>query len=169
MTLTSEASGSNSAVECQLPKLDVAGSIPVSRSIQEQIPQGLSVPVESRCEACCSLVAPRLNVFSIAEHHRLRRHYRTWRSEGIKLSYRQTKSQTVPKRRITEPDPALQGSIVGLRTYRPESSPMQGTVLDTMRQQSERCFGTLSQPCRNTLLGTRVLPLTAVCSIMFAR
>ena len=25
-------SGSNSAVECQLPKLDVAGSIPVSRS-----------------------------------------------------------------------------------------------------------------------------------------
>ena len=25
--------GSNSAVECQLPKLDVAGSIPVSRSI----------------------------------------------------------------------------------------------------------------------------------------
>ena len=26
-------SGSNSAVECQLPKLDVAGSIPVSRSI----------------------------------------------------------------------------------------------------------------------------------------
>src|SRR5215475_6827727 len=26
------ASGSNSAVECQLPKLDVAGSIPVSRS-----------------------------------------------------------------------------------------------------------------------------------------
>ena len=27
-----ELSGSNSAVECQLPKLDVAGSIPVSRS-----------------------------------------------------------------------------------------------------------------------------------------
>src|SRR2546426_11960095 len=27
------SSGSNSAVECQLPKLDVAGSIPVSRSI----------------------------------------------------------------------------------------------------------------------------------------
>ena len=27
-------SGSNSAVECQLPKLDVAGSIPVSRSIE---------------------------------------------------------------------------------------------------------------------------------------
>ena len=27
-----EASGGNSAVECQLPKLDVAGSIPVSRS-----------------------------------------------------------------------------------------------------------------------------------------
>ena len=26
-------SGSNSAVECQLPKLDVAGSIPVSRSM----------------------------------------------------------------------------------------------------------------------------------------
>ena len=26
------SSGSNSAVECQLPKLDVAGSIPVSRS-----------------------------------------------------------------------------------------------------------------------------------------
>ena len=26
-------SGSNSVVECQLPKLDVAGSIPVSRSI----------------------------------------------------------------------------------------------------------------------------------------
>ena len=29
----SQASGSNSAVECQLPKLDVAGSSPVSRSI----------------------------------------------------------------------------------------------------------------------------------------
>ncbi len=27
-----QVSGSNSAVECQLPKLDVAGSIPVSRS-----------------------------------------------------------------------------------------------------------------------------------------
>src|SRR5439155_1836411 len=27
-------SGSNSAVECQLPKLDVAGSIPVSRSLK---------------------------------------------------------------------------------------------------------------------------------------
>ncbi len=27
-----EEGGSNSAVECQLPKLDVAGSIPVSRS-----------------------------------------------------------------------------------------------------------------------------------------
>jgi hypothetical protein len=31
-TLTRVLSGSNSAVECQLPKLDVAGSIPVSRS-----------------------------------------------------------------------------------------------------------------------------------------
>jgi hypothetical protein len=30
--LSSYISGSNSAVECQLPKLDVAGSIPVSRS-----------------------------------------------------------------------------------------------------------------------------------------
>ncbi|MBP1609724.1 MAG: hypothetical protein H6Q04_1959 [Acidobacteria bacterium] len=29
-------SGSNSAVECQLPKLDVAGSIPVSRSSLRQ-------------------------------------------------------------------------------------------------------------------------------------
>jgi hypothetical protein len=28
-----KASGSNSVVECQLPKLDVAGSTPVSRSI----------------------------------------------------------------------------------------------------------------------------------------
>jgi hypothetical protein len=28
----SKASGSNSVVECQLPKLDVAGSTPVSRS-----------------------------------------------------------------------------------------------------------------------------------------
>ncbi len=28
-----ESSGGNSAVECQLPKLDVAGSIPVPRSI----------------------------------------------------------------------------------------------------------------------------------------
>jgi hypothetical protein len=28
-----KVSGSNSAVECQLPKLDVAGSNPVSRSI----------------------------------------------------------------------------------------------------------------------------------------
>ena len=27
-----KASGSNSVVECQLPKLDVAGSTPVSRS-----------------------------------------------------------------------------------------------------------------------------------------
>gem|GEM_PF-5266515 len=31
--LSSSIRGSNSAVECQLPKLDVAGSIPVSRSI----------------------------------------------------------------------------------------------------------------------------------------
>ena len=31
------ASGSNSAVECQLPKLDVAGSIPVSRSICKEV------------------------------------------------------------------------------------------------------------------------------------
>ena len=31
--LTGRVGGSNSAVECQLPKLDVAGSIPVSRSI----------------------------------------------------------------------------------------------------------------------------------------
>ena len=30
--LKKNISGSNSAVECQLPKLDVAGSIPVSRS-----------------------------------------------------------------------------------------------------------------------------------------
>ena len=33
LELSSTSSGSNSAVECQLPKLDVAGSIPVSRSI----------------------------------------------------------------------------------------------------------------------------------------
>jgi hypothetical protein len=31
------ACGSNSAVECQLPKLDVAGSIPVSRSIYKEV------------------------------------------------------------------------------------------------------------------------------------
>ena len=30
--LEANSSGSNSAVECQLPKLNVAGSIPVSRS-----------------------------------------------------------------------------------------------------------------------------------------
>ena len=30
-------SGSNSAVECQLPKLDVAGSIPVSRSMKSTL------------------------------------------------------------------------------------------------------------------------------------
>jgi hypothetical protein len=30
--VTAITSGSNSVVECQLPKLDVAGSIPVSRS-----------------------------------------------------------------------------------------------------------------------------------------
>jgi hypothetical protein len=34
--------GSNSAVECQLPKLDVAGSIPVSRSIFSISYEGLS-------------------------------------------------------------------------------------------------------------------------------
>jgi hypothetical protein len=33
IALGGKKSGSNSAVECQLPKLDVAGSIPVSRSI----------------------------------------------------------------------------------------------------------------------------------------
>jgi hypothetical protein len=33
LALPTEASGSSSAVERQLPKLDVAGSIPVSRSI----------------------------------------------------------------------------------------------------------------------------------------
>ncbi len=33
LSLGVSLSGSNSAVECQLPKLDVAGSIPVSRSI----------------------------------------------------------------------------------------------------------------------------------------
>ena len=33
-------SGSNSAVECQLPKLDVAGSIPVSRSIESTVHSG---------------------------------------------------------------------------------------------------------------------------------
>jgi hypothetical protein len=31
--LEAATSGSNSVVECQLPKLDVAGSTPVSRSI----------------------------------------------------------------------------------------------------------------------------------------
>jgi hypothetical protein len=30
--VTQKLGGSNSVVECQLPKLDVAGSIPVSRS-----------------------------------------------------------------------------------------------------------------------------------------
>ena len=33
MVTGSQERGSNSAVECQLPKLDVAGSIPVSRSM----------------------------------------------------------------------------------------------------------------------------------------
>src|SRR3970040_1738885 len=33
LTRGNKVSGSNSAVECQLPKLDVAGSIPVSRSL----------------------------------------------------------------------------------------------------------------------------------------
>ena len=38
-TDSDRTSGSNSAVECQLPKLDVAGSIPVSRSIfSNQLP-----------------------------------------------------------------------------------------------------------------------------------
>ena len=32
MSLEAKVSGSNSVVECQLPKLDVAGSNPVSRS-----------------------------------------------------------------------------------------------------------------------------------------
>ena len=32
LNLQEELSGSNSVVECQLPKLDVAGSSPVSRS-----------------------------------------------------------------------------------------------------------------------------------------
>ena len=32
-SLKQKRRGSNSAVECQLPKLDVAGSIPVSRSM----------------------------------------------------------------------------------------------------------------------------------------
>ena len=43
-------SGSNSAVECQLPKLDVAGSIPVSRSI-------LSITYGQRLNLC-SVCAP---------------------------------------------------------------------------------------------------------------
>ncbi len=33
MSLEAKVSGSNSVVECQLPKLDVAGSTPVARSI----------------------------------------------------------------------------------------------------------------------------------------
>jgi hypothetical protein len=39
--------GSNSAVECQLPKLDVAGSIPVSRSMFLRILASISLKVES--------------------------------------------------------------------------------------------------------------------------
>ena len=35
-------SGRNSVVECQLPKLDVAGSTPVARSFEALVPQGLS-------------------------------------------------------------------------------------------------------------------------------
>ena len=35
--LEAATSGSNSVVECQLPKLDVAGSTPVSRSIFQQL------------------------------------------------------------------------------------------------------------------------------------
>jgi hypothetical protein len=35
--------GSNSAVECQLPKLDVAGSIPVSRSMFSITWEGFTV------------------------------------------------------------------------------------------------------------------------------
>ena len=36
--ISTRTSGSNSAVECQLPKLDVAGSIPVSRSLRATTP-----------------------------------------------------------------------------------------------------------------------------------
>ena len=42
-------SGSNSAVECQLPKLDVAGSIPVSRSI-------ISIVCAALLKNCCPTV-----------------------------------------------------------------------------------------------------------------
>ena len=43
--------GSNSAVECQLPKLDVAGSIPVSRSTGFSGPSESDAPDTSR--SCC--------------------------------------------------------------------------------------------------------------------
>ncbi len=44
----SEARGSNSVVECQLPKLDVAGSTPVSRSIfPDRLPEKWLVCAET--------------------------------------------------------------------------------------------------------------------------
>ena len=46
--LSSALSGSNSVVECQLPKLDVAGSIPVSRSIPDCVGESRSTKSESR-------------------------------------------------------------------------------------------------------------------------
>ena len=56
--------GSNSEAECQLPKLDVAGSIPVSRSITSVQPQllpssvafPLPVPVLLRNQDIFSLI-----------------------------------------------------------------------------------------------------------------
>gem|GEM_PF-1062865 len=47
-------SGSNSVVECQLPKLDVVGSNPISRSIF----MGLSTP-SVYANACTAYVGPR--------------------------------------------------------------------------------------------------------------
>ena len=38
ITYFMQTGGSNSVVECQLPKLNVAGSIPVSRSISALLP-----------------------------------------------------------------------------------------------------------------------------------
>jgi hypothetical protein len=76
--LKTKASGSNSVVECQLPKLDVAGSTPVSRSIFLQHLQALEQQVGSNWlhlvygEGCLQLIdgvaptlerSPGINVF----------------------------------------------------------------------------------------------------------
>ncbi len=49
-------SGSNSAVECQLPKLDVAGSIPVSRSSSDKNPSGLAEHTKRSLDAYMALM-----------------------------------------------------------------------------------------------------------------